>query len=261
MRTSETVGEVFKALSSFQDEVGVIPKDDDNPFFKSKYAGLPTVVEKATPILRTHGLVVVQTAGDGPSDGYAAYDRLTTRVHHLPSGEWFEDDAPLHLTPTGENQYLTAQAHGSALTYMRRYAYVTALGLICDVDDDGNAASLDTTSTRKVADNPKPKRTRRTRAQIEADNAGAATAEVDGHEAQAEVDEIPVPDGWEGDRDECVAAHNELAQRIAALKPEHKATCIEFRNTNGWPLTADKFIELGALTSMFEADVDAEVVV
>jgi hypothetical protein len=33
------------------------------------------------------------------------------------------------------------QGQGSAVTYARRYSYMSVLGLVADVDDDGNAAS------------------------------------------------------------------------------------------------------------------------
>jgi len=249
MLTSETTGEVFKALAAFQDEVGVIPKSDKNPFFKSVYAGLPAVVEAAQPILRKHGLAVVQTVGG--SMPYGSSDTLTTRVHHA-SGEWFQDTAILHLTPTGENQYLTAQAQGSAVTYLRRYAYVTALGLICDEDDDGNAASLnDTTSTRT----PTPegaKRKRRTKAEME-----AAKAEEDANAVSPPLDEPPVPDGWEAvgefsARDVCFNTHNDIAQRITKLQPEDIAECVAIRQAKGWPMAKTDLDELAAVVSVKE---------
>jgi hypothetical protein len=51
------------------------------------------------------------------------------------SGQFIADTALLHLVKDDP------QAHGSAMTYLRRYSYMAILGLVADEDDDGNAAS------------------------------------------------------------------------------------------------------------------------
>jgi hypothetical protein len=126
MNSSETISELAKALIAFQSDVGAIPKTSTNPFFKSKYAGLPIVVETAQTYLTKHKLAVVQ--------GIDLNDTLTTRLVH-ESGEWIEAQATLHLVKDDP------QAHGSAVTYGRRYGYMAILGLVADEDDDGNKGS------------------------------------------------------------------------------------------------------------------------
>lgn len=122
-----------EALVAFQAEVGFVAKDTQNPFFKSKYADLPAVMREAQPVLAKHGLAVSQQ----PSYIFAndkAYDTLVTEVIH-ETGEKLTSAMILHPVKNDP------QAHGSAITYARRYAYMAALGLVADVDDDGNAAS------------------------------------------------------------------------------------------------------------------------
>lgn len=232
MQTSDTTGEVYKAIAAVQDKVGVIPKGDDNPFFKSKYAGLPSVVDKVQPILRECGLVVIQTP---------AYGDLETRVIHLPSGEWIEGNSKLYVSDAP-----TPQKLGSAITYARRYDYVAILGLICDEDDDGNAASGldDTTSERKASD--KPRRSRRTKAEMETDRAAAAEEAI-----SPPVEEVPLPEGWT-DREVCIQAHNDLAERIAKLTPADIQECVVFRNKKGWPMPHAAFEEMAAVVIIKE---------
>ena len=99
------------------------------------------------PLLNENGLVLTQVptfimSQDGPSPA------LKTTILHVESGESLDSTAPLMLDKQ------TAQGLGSAITYMRRYSILAILGLVADVDDDGNAAE-------KSA----PKRTQTTRRQ------------------------------------------------------------------------------------------------
>lgn len=122
-----------EALVAFQAEVGTVAKDADNPFFKSKYADLPAVKAAAQPILTKHSLAVTQKPGfEIVAD--KVVDTLTTEVIHGPSNE--RDSSTMALKNTAK-----AQEQGSAITYARRYAFMSVLGLVADDDDDGNAAS------------------------------------------------------------------------------------------------------------------------
>jgi hypothetical protein len=126
---SEQIDQLAEALIAIQAAVPAIPKDANNPFFKSKYADLPAVVETAAPIITQYGVAVIQTVGfDGE------HDTLTNLVVHK-SGQWVSDTMRLHLPKQDP------QGQGSAITYARRYAYMASLGLVADEDDDGNAAS------------------------------------------------------------------------------------------------------------------------
>lgn len=129
MNHSEQIDQLAAALVAIQAEVPAIPKDANNPFFKSKYADLPAVVECASPIVTRHGVAVTQWP-----DFDGQHDLLTTMVVHT-SGQWQSSTMRLHLPKQDP------QGQGSALTYARRYAYMAALNLVADEDDDGNSAS------------------------------------------------------------------------------------------------------------------------
>lgn len=129
MNHSDELSEIAAALSAFQGEAEAVAKGSVNPFFSSRYADLASVVKAASPILTKHGLSVAQIPG---TDEHG--DTLTTCVLHK-SGQWLA--GTMRLRPVKNDP----QAQGSAITYGRRYAYMAALGLVADDDDDGNAAS------------------------------------------------------------------------------------------------------------------------
>lgn len=116
------------ALCAFQAEVGNIPKDSVNPFYKSKYASLESVITTIKPILTKHGLSFSQLP-DGAG--------LKTILLHN-SGEILE------ATMTLVVKEQTPQSQGSSLTYARRYALSAMLGLATDEDDDASEASKPT---------------------------------------------------------------------------------------------------------------------
>jgi len=135
---SESINELASALVKAQAEFGAVPKGSVNPFFKSKYAALPDVVQHATPILTKHGLAVSQFID--------SEDTMTTYLLHS-SGQFIAHTMTMHLVKSDP------QAQGSAVTYARRYAYMAVLGLVADEDDDGNAG---TRPSVKVVSKPKP---------------------------------------------------------------------------------------------------------
>jgi hypothetical protein len=130
------------ALSGFQSEVPDIKKDSSNPYFKSKYAALDSILPAIRPVLKKYGLAVVQIPEGN--------DSLRTIIVHSDSGESIEG---VLIMPSKD---ATPQGHGSAITYARRYALVSMLGLNTEEDDDGNITSG---RTDKPSAYPQPKRT------------------------------------------------------------------------------------------------------
>jgi len=128
MKSSDTLTKISPALVKAINAIESIKKSADNPFFKSKYANLESVIEAAHDALSANGLAVMQ--GPGPMDGNCI--TLTTRLIH-ESGEWIETDFSL---PAGK---MDPQAAGSAITYARRYSLMAML-CIPAVDDDGEAS-------------------------------------------------------------------------------------------------------------------------
>jgi len=124
------IDQLAAALVAAQGEFAAVPKTADNPFFKSKYAPLSTVVEVTQPILAKHGLAVSQHPTTLPSGEPA----LTTYLLHS-SGQQLVSTMQLYAAKHDP------QGQGAAITYARRFAYMAVLGLVADDDDDGNHAT------------------------------------------------------------------------------------------------------------------------
>lgn len=128
MKTSESINEISAALAKAQGEMTNALKDKANPFFKSTYADLASVLDACKQPLSKNGLSVVQVH-DMLEDGTMI---LVTRLCHS-SGQWVEGRMPMY--PTKKD----SQGIGSASTYCRRYALAAMVGIGSE-DDDGNAA-------------------------------------------------------------------------------------------------------------------------
>jgi hypothetical protein len=126
---STTITKLATALVAVQGEMPALKKTANNPFFKSKYVDLATVMENILPILSRNGIALTQFVSN--IDGQSA---LTTTLVHT-SGEYMSAQMPL-LLPKND-----PQGQGSAITYARRYGAMAALGIVADEDDDGNKAS------------------------------------------------------------------------------------------------------------------------
>ena len=94
-----------------------------------KYADLADVIQQIRPVLATHGLAVLQSPVSHDNDTVSIY---TTLIHRTGQQMTF---GPLTL-PAGR----TAQETGSAITYARRYALLSCLGLAAEDDDGASAA-------------------------------------------------------------------------------------------------------------------------
>jgi hypothetical protein len=130
MSKSESIKELATALATAQARIKGAAKDSDNPFFKSKYADLSSVVEAIREPLASVGLSYVQISNSDTKDHVS----IETIILHK-SGEWLSC-GPV-MIPVNK---VDAQGFGSAMTYARRYSLSAAFG-VAPEDDDGNAAA------------------------------------------------------------------------------------------------------------------------
>ena len=132
MNKSESITNLATALAMAQMNIKGAVKDSANPFFKSKYADLSSVVEAIRPAFGQCGLSYIQRIEPSDKDEV----RVETILMHA-SGEWLSCGV-LNLPVSKAD----AQGYGSALTYARRYSLAAAAGVAPEnEDDDGNAAS------------------------------------------------------------------------------------------------------------------------
>lgn len=124
---------VSAALVECQGELKAAEFDATNPFFKSKYATLGSVIAASRQALSKAGLAILQI----PTINEHLVSVHTKIIHK--SGQMLDCGAmTLSLGESDRNS--DAQLAGSITTYLRRYAWSTVLGIYADSDDDGNSA-------------------------------------------------------------------------------------------------------------------------
>ena len=135
--SSETIGAIAAALAKAQAEIAnpeksltatiqsPFPREGDRSF---RYASLSSGLDLVRKSLGRHEIATVQTTS---IDEAAGLIRLTTTLAHS-SGEWVSSDWP--VCPVTE----TSAPHrmGAALTYARRYALFTLVGIAGEDDLD-----------------------------------------------------------------------------------------------------------------------------
>jgi len=129
VNTSESIKNLAASLCKAQAEMGGAVKDSKNPFFKSDYADLTSVIKAIKEPFANHGLSYTQF----PTNDDGRIGVSTLLMHE--SGEYLEHSYTLPTTKADP------QAAGSAITYARRYALQSIAG-IPTADDDAESAMI-----------------------------------------------------------------------------------------------------------------------
>lgn len=128
--------QIFTALSKAQGQFTTIKKNQDNPFFKSSYLTLAGLIDSIRKPFSENGLCLIQSPSVIKEDNSIFVTVKTTIAH--ASGETLENELTFPIT--NGQRISDAQAIGSAITYARRYALQSIVGISADEDDDGNSA-------------------------------------------------------------------------------------------------------------------------
>jgi len=150
-RSSETIGTIAAALAKAQAQL-VNPEkslvatirstDTASPSERSfRYAPLSTGLDIVRKTLSQHEIATVQTTSIDESAGIV---RLSTVLAHA-SGEWIASDWPVCAI----SETATPHRMGAALTYARRYALFTLVGIAGEDDLDAPDLIAPTTPTSK----------------------------------------------------------------------------------------------------------------
>jgi hypothetical protein len=151
MTTEEANIAYSKALVAAVGELQNVAKTAANPYFKSKYAPLDAIIEATRPVLKKHGLAVIQQPLF--MEGTAGVE--TTIIH-----EGGYSTTSTLLLPLKDQ---SPQGVGSAITYARRYSLAAVLGIASEDDDDGNVSTglhtkqIERSGLEKVIDKNPPK--------------------------------------------------------------------------------------------------------
>jgi hypothetical protein len=125
---SPSITSLAAALPGCQSIIEAAIKDKINPAFKSSYADLRAVWDAIRGPLGQHGFSLIQL----PAAGQGRVTVTSILLHK--SGEWIASELAMPLTQA------TPHAVGSAISYARRYAAMSILGVSAD-DDDANGAT------------------------------------------------------------------------------------------------------------------------
>ena len=151
---SNDIENLMNALAAAQGEfpeiernrtVKVVPRSG-GAGYSFKYATFSAILTAVRKPLSKNGLAFTQVISHDSVGGFYV---LTTSLHH--GNEYISSKVPL-IAEGGSNQQF-----GSALTYMKRYAFAAILGIAADEDDDGNTADGNTiTELQEKPKAPKP---------------------------------------------------------------------------------------------------------
>lgn len=140
---SESIGQLAKALSQVQAVLENVTKDQKG--YNYKYANLTSCLEVIKQPFLEHNLAISQVISIHEGEQVL----ITLLIHQ--SGEWIKSIFPLkHEVAKGMNDM---QALGSAISYARRYALSSIVG-IGQEDDDGASLKKDNTKTDTKTDTP-----------------------------------------------------------------------------------------------------------
>ncbi|MDE1970995.1 MAG: ERF family protein [Patescibacteria group bacterium] len=134
MKKSESIKEIAKALSKFQGMAKDLECSGRNRAFggASKYMRLEDMINGIKHALSECGLSITQEA---TTDITVFSVAVTTTLWH-ESGEWMEFGPLCMPVSAGKKD---AHGLGGAITYCKRYALSSALGIVEDEEDkDGN---------------------------------------------------------------------------------------------------------------------------
>jgi hypothetical protein len=219
--SSESIGAIAAALAKAQAELSnpeksltatirsPFPREGDRTF---RYAPLSTGLDIVRKTLGRYEIATVQTTA---IDNEAGLIRLTTILAHA-SGEWMSSDWP--VCPVSE----TAAPHrmGAALTYARRYALFTMVGIAGE--DDLDAPDL----TAPTVPDSRPERPVITSNKVSAMNggrgAGATSIRRNGRAPANIIKPTLDPDGSAALRDQLLTDVDSLSSTDAAATWAHR---------------------------------------
>lgn len=129
---------IYKAIADFQQEVPVILKETTG--YGYNYADWPTILSVVNPLMKKHGMGFYQ----GVDTKYQTGENesvIKTVIFHIKSEEMIESytKIPQGVILKGMNDF---QVLGSAITYIKRYALSSLLGLVTDKDTDASGEQV-----------------------------------------------------------------------------------------------------------------------
>lgn len=132
---SQDTTKLAKALLAVQTQLQPALKDAENPFTKSSYATLNSVMNTCRETLFANGIWMTQYPVPAPEHQGTGHLGLMTKLTHAESGQ---RQSGLAVAPLPKND---PQGYGSCISYLRRYTLCAMLGIVTE-DDDAEEAKM-----------------------------------------------------------------------------------------------------------------------
>lgn len=151
-RQSENVTDLIKSLIKAKGEFRSVYKEKKNSNIGYKYSSLENIFAMTDPVLLSNDMTIVQATEPRDGDQF-----IRTSLYHS-SGQWITsylkivpEPAVLRKgeVPTSVPKPVTNQDIGKSLTYMRRYAVMSLLGISFSDEEDDCQRDDDTPTSSK----------------------------------------------------------------------------------------------------------------
>lgn len=119
--------ELLIALGSARREMDDPAKSGRNSHMKYEYAKYEDIVKATAPYLMKHGLIITETK----KENGMSHEILITTLNHIESGQFIECTSII-------NRHANDQDWGKSITYAKKYAYGTLVGISCSEDSDAD---------------------------------------------------------------------------------------------------------------------------
>lgn len=125
---------IYQALAAFQQDVPQLLKNTKG--YGYNYTDLSEIIKIINPYMQKHGLGFTQPLQKNESNG------IRTIIFHIDTNETIESYVDLieGVQLKGMNDF---QVYGNSVSYFRRYALVSILGLVSDKDTDASGEQVD----------------------------------------------------------------------------------------------------------------------
>lgn len=138
MKTSESIKTLAGAFVKVQSKIKEAKKSRLNPFYKSNYSDLSDIWEACRDALHENGFTILQ-----PTNWHDGSMFVETMLLHT-SGEWISGEYLITSDKPGP------QAIGAAVSYSKRYALASMVGVTTE-DDDAEGATDHSGGQKSVA--------------------------------------------------------------------------------------------------------------
>lgn len=119
--------ELLVSLMAARKEMSDPAKSGRNTHMKYDYAKYEDMVKATAPFLMKHGLVVTETKKMID----LVHELLITRLEHIETNQFIPCESII-------NRHSNDQDYGKCITYAKKYAYGTLVGVSCGDDSDAD---------------------------------------------------------------------------------------------------------------------------